>query len=97
MPLPLEIENCRPYLAKEIELLRPKVMLALGAIAWNAILDHLSWPRPRPNFAHGKVLDGPTRVVGCYHVSQQNTQTGRLTVTMFDTVLADVAQCLDRP
>ncbi len=88
MPTPEEIAACRPFLTRELELLKPKVFLALGAIAWNAILEHLDWPRPRPKFAHGAVLD--QKIVGCYHVSQQNTQTGRLTPKMFDEVMKQV-------
>jgi uracil-DNA glycosylase family 4 len=85
MPTPAEIRTCRPFLSRELALLKPRVFFALGAIAWAAILEHLEWPRPRPPFAHGAVLDG--RVVGCYHVSQQNTQTLRLTEKMFDRAL----------
>ncbi|MBL8949617.1 MAG: uracil-DNA glycosylase [Myxococcaceae bacterium] len=88
LPTPGEIATCRPYLTRELELLKPTVYLALGAIAWAAILEHLDWPRPRPKFAHGAVVDD--RIVGCYHVSQQNTQTGRLTPAMFDAVMGTV-------
>lgn len=87
-PTPKEIAACRPFLARELQLLEPSVYLALGAIAWAAVLDHLDWQRPRPKFAHGGVLDD--RLVGCYHVSQQNTQTGRLTPQMFDEVMKTV-------
>lgn len=93
LPSPEEIATCRPYLARELELLEPRVYLALGAIAWAAILDHLGWPRPLPRFAHGLVLEG--RVVGCYHVSQQNTQTGRLTEAMFDAVMSTVKRLVE--
>jgi uracil-DNA glycosylase family 4 len=85
MPTPDEVRACRPYLTRELELLKPRVFFALGAIAWAATLEFLDWPRPRPPFAHGAVLED--RVVGCYHVSQQNTQTGRLTPRMFDAAL----------
>lgn len=88
LPTPREIAACRPYLSRELALLKPKVFLALGAIAWAATLEHLEWPKPRPKFAHGAVIDG--KIVGCYHVSQQNTQTGRLTPQMFDEVMAKV-------
>jgi uracil-DNA glycosylase family 4 len=92
MPTPKEIATCRPYLEREIAILKPRVYLALGAIAWAATLDHLCWPRPRPPFAHGAVLQD--QIVGCYHVSQQNTQTGRLTAKMFDDVMEAVKRCL---
>ena len=98
-PLPLEVARCGPFLDRELDLLAPKVVLALGAIAWSAYLDHLErrevrLPRPRPAFTHGAQLDhseGAERrlpvLLGSYHVSQQNTQTGRLTEAMFDGIL----------
>ena len=88
LPTPGEIAACRPFLTRELQVLRPRVYLALGAIAWDAILAQLDWARPRPKFAHGAELQG--RVIGCYHVSQQNTQTGRLTAAMFDVVMKRV-------
>lgn len=101
-PTPLEIATCAPFLERELELLRPRVTLALGAIAWNAILDHhlamgRSVPRPRPRFGHGATADipGAPLLVGSYHVSQQNTQTGKLTPAMFDAVLTSVRRALD--
>jgi uracil-DNA glycosylase len=70
------------------------VILALGAIAWNASLGALSRrgapvPTRRPAFAHGAevALPGAPLLIGSYHVSQQNTQTGRLTPAMFDAIL----------
>jgi len=93
-PRPDEIANCAHFVDAEIELLpRARVLLALGAIAWRACLDHLArrgvpLPRVKPAFVHGARIDVGQRVlVGSYHVSQQNTQTGRLTPTMFDAVL----------
>jgi uracil-DNA glycosylase len=93
-PRPDELARCAPWLARELELLRPRVVLALGAIAWAAVLGLLrargiAVPRPSPRFAHGGelALDGAPRLLGAYHVSQQNTQTGRLTPAMFDAVL----------
>ncbi|HSO32634.1 MAG TPA: uracil-DNA glycosylase family protein, partial [Labilithrix sp.] len=97
-PHPEEVEECGTrWLDQELALVRPRAVLALGAIAWNAFLDHLrrrdvALPRPRPRFAHGAVLalpDAPA-LVGSYHVSQQNTQTGRLTVAAFDAVVRRV-------
>jgi uracil-DNA glycosylase len=71
------------------------VVLALGAIAWEAVLGWMgrrgvAIPRPRPRFAHGAELrlPGSPMLLGSYHVSQQNTQTGRLTAAMFDGILA---------
>ena len=92
LPTREEIEACRPFLTRELAVLKPRVFLALGAIAWDAILEHLEWGKPRPKFAHGRELEG--RVVGCYHVSQQNTQTGRLTPAMFDAVMKRVRELL---
>ena len=92
LPTPAEIATCRPYLERELAILKPKAYLALGAIAWNAILDQLDWPRPRPAFHHGA---HEKNVFACYHVSQQNTQTGRLTVAMIDEVLSALARYLD--
>lgn len=93
-PLPAEVEECGTWLDRELALLRPRAVLALGAIAWSAFLDHLSrrgvtLPRPRPRFAHGAelALAGQPVLLGSYHVSQQNTQTGRLTPAAFDAIL----------
>jgi uracil-DNA glycosylase family 4 len=98
-PLPDELARCAPFLDAELGLLRrARVVLALGAIAWDAYLGSLlrrgqSLPRPPPRFGHAAewVTEDPyPRLIGSYHVSQQNTQTGRLTPGMFDAVLARV-------
>jgi uracil-DNA glycosylase family 4 len=92
-PTPGQLANCRPYLAGELATLRPAAVVCLGAIAWKAALDALlecgrDLPRPRPRFAHGAERPiGSTVLLGCYHVSQQNTFTGRLTARMLDVVL----------
>jgi uracil-DNA glycosylase family 4 len=94
-PTPDEIENCSRYLDDEWELLRSKrVLLALGKIAWDAILalsrrKGCDVPKPRPVFGHGTVaeLKPGLHLLGSYHVSQQNTFTGKLTERMFDDVL----------
>ena len=93
-PRPGEIARCAPFLTREVALLpRVRVGLALGAIAWRAWLEHearagVVVPRPRPTFAHGaRVALGGRVLLGSYHVSQQNTQTGKLTPAMFDAVL----------
>jgi uracil-DNA glycosylase family 4 len=88
-PLPEERDNCLPYAAEELELLRPRVVLCLGGFAWGAACRLLG-VRPRPPFGHGAeyaVEDGPL-LLGSYHPSQQNTFTGRLTEEMMDTVFA---------
>jgi uracil-DNA glycosylase family 4 len=94
-PTPEEFRNCSGFFDRELALLRPRVFVALGAHAWEAILLHLArrgvaLPRPRPAFAHGVelLLPGAPPLIGCYHVSQQNTQTGRLTASMLDAVMA---------
>jgi len=93
-----ELRRCAPFLDREIEALgRVRVLLALGAIAWETCLGHLvrigrELPSPRPRFGHGaelRVPGGPV-LVGSYHVSRQNTQTGRLTPAMFDEVVGRV-------
>jgi uracil-DNA glycosylase family 4 len=94
-PSPAELRRCAPFLARELALLRPRAVLALGAVAWGAALDALAAaghppPRPLPRFAHGAELrlPGAPALLASYHVSQQNTRTGRLTGAMFDAVLA---------
>jgi uracil-DNA glycosylase family 4 len=95
-PAPAELEACAPFLDRELELLREvRAALCLGAVAWAAALRALSRrgaavPRPRPAFQHGAELRlaGAPALVASYHVSRQNTQTGRLTAGMFDAVLA---------
>jgi uracil-DNA glycosylase family 4 len=94
LPNPDEISRCAAFLDREVDLLGPKVFLALGGIAWAAVLSlaerrGLQVSRPRPKFGHGALWPLPdgTHLLGCYHVSQQNTQTGRLTSPMFDEIL----------
>jgi uracil-DNA glycosylase len=97
--------NCRGYLERELALLKPKVILALGKIAWDAYLDILKSEgviasRAKFVFAHGAVAklpgDGP-RLVGVYHPSQQNTQTGRVTAAMYAAVLTRIRKLLAEP
>jgi len=86
-PLPEERDNCLPYAARELELIRPRVIVCLGAFAWDAACRLLSL-RPRPRFSHGAehpVPGGPV-LLGTYHPSQQNTFTGKLTEPMLDAV-----------
>jgi uracil-DNA glycosylase len=96
-PLPSEIQNCRIYLERELAILKPKVILALGKIAWDAYLDLLRTDgkivsRAAYKFGHGAecVMPGGERLVGVYHPSQQNTQTGRLTPAMYRKVLQQI-------
>ena len=103
-PLPEEFARCAHFLDREIALLPgAKVFVALGAIAWKASLDHfarrgIALPSPRPAFGHGaSVPIGPLWLVGSYHVSQQNTQTGRLTPSMLDRVFELAAARASEP
>lgn len=96
-----EKRTCAPWLDRDLELALPRLrsILALGQIGWDASVAsavRLGWqvPRPKPRFGHGAeaVLEipgrDPVRLVGSYHVSQQNTFTGRLTEQMLDVVMA---------
>jgi uracil-DNA glycosylase family 4 len=100
-PLPGEIENCRPFLAETFELVQPRVVLALGGIAWRAALDESrrreSHAGKRPKFGHlaKHPLAGGRWLLGSYHPSQQNTFTGKLTEPMFDAVFAEARRLLD--
>ena len=89
-PTPAERDACRPFLVRELSLLRrARVFVALGAIGFGAVAAELGI-RPRPKFAHGLEAPAPggQTVVCSYHVSQQNTFTGRLTEEMLDEVFA---------
>jgi uracil-DNA glycosylase family 4 len=104
-PSRAELENCRPYLVRELQLLRRvRVVVPLGKIAFDAYLAArrqlgLPLPRPRPRFAHAAVTQLPDGVVliASYHPSRQNTQTGRLTHAMFDAVFAQARRALAAP
>jgi uracil-DNA glycosylase family 4 len=90
-PLPSERDNCLPYVERELALLtRVKLIVCLGSFAWDAALRVLEdVPRPRPRFGHGaEAAVGRYTLLGCYHPSQQNTFTGKLTEPMMDAVLA---------
>jgi uracil-DNA glycosylase len=99
-PTTEERDTCRAWLAREFEFIWPslRVVVVLGGFGWAAL-----WPAVRaagiavpaglPNFGHGVEVDVDGRhVLGCYHVSQQNTQTGRLTVPMLDAVMGRAAR-----
>ncbi len=87
-PTPQEIANCRPYLAREIEILQPKVIVALGRIAFESILQTAEHRSPLMVFSHGAAYQLKTDhwLLASYHPSRQNTQTGRLTMDMFDQI-----------
>ncbi|WP_320772777.1 uracil-DNA glycosylase [Streptomyces sp. CRN 30] len=110
-PTPEERNTCRPWLVRELRLLRPTVraVVVLGAFGWQAALPAFTeagWtvPRPRPAFAHGARVtldadDGGDALdlFGCFHVSQRNTFTGRLTPEMLRDVLATAARTAGLP
>jgi uracil-DNA glycosylase family 4 len=103
-PTPREFARCRPFLAGEIAALgNLRVVLALGALAWRSALEALeendvAIPRPRPAFAHGAEVNlGGVSLFGSYHVSRQNTNTGRLTREMFNAILARVKRAVEGP
>ena len=91
-PTPVERERCLPFLRREVELLSTaSTIVCLGAWAWDGVLRALTFQgqpaRPRPRFGHGASATlGRHRLLGCYHPSQQNTFTGRLTPPMIDEV-----------
>lgn len=100
-PTPAEKAACAPWLDRELELLAAGLtgILALGSIGWDAAIGaarRRGWhvPRPKPRFGHGAEAElgrpdrPPIRLLGSYHVSQQNTFTGKLTEPMLDEVLA---------
>lgn len=101
-PLPSEIANCRGYIERELGLLRPRAVLALGKTAWDAYLEILKQrgaiaSRAAYPFSHGAQAKLPgdlPRLFGSYHPSQQNTQTGRLTEAMFARVLRQIRHFL---
>jgi uracil-DNA glycosylase family 4 len=103
-PLPSEIANCVGYLERELGLLKPKALLALGKIAWDGYLGILKQrgvisSRAGYVFAHGAEVELPgnePRLFGVYHPSQQNTQTGRVTSAMYAEVLRRIRRFLEK-
>ena len=96
-PTPGELNTCQPYLEHEIEILKPKVIVALGRIAFERVLRIYSARNSAWKFAHGATyhLDAGPWLVCSYHPSQQNTLTGKLTVDMFDAVWARARSLLE--
>ena len=104
-PLPAELLNCREYLERELKILKPRAILALGKIGWDVylgilkhegtVMSYAAYP-----FAHGAEVDVPgsnTRLFGVYHPSQQNTSTGVVTPAMYAKVLARIRRFLAKP
>ena len=104
-PTPLERDTCLPWSTRELALLKNvRVLLCLGAFAWDAALRLIATAdggenrpiSPRPRFGHGAELSGePYTLIGCYHPSQQNTFTGKLTESMIDAVLHRARELAD--
>ena len=102
-PSPAERDNCLPFLRRELALLeRCQTIVALGSFAWDGSLLALralgeTVPKPKPRFGHGAEAEvGGWRLLGCYHPSQQNTFTGRLTAPMLDAVFARARELAGR-
>jgi uracil-DNA glycosylase family 4 len=105
-PAPVERDACLPWSVRELQLLEnARVIVCLGGFAWDAALRlnaQMAGPeripaRPRPRFGHGVELPAePCSLIGCYHPSQQNTFTGRLTEAMIDAVLERARQLAAR-
>jgi uracil-DNA glycosylase family 4 len=98
-PTPEERDTCMNYLERELALLKNcRTIVTLGAFAWDGSLRALGAlgeesPRPRPKFGHGsKATVGDWTLLGCYHPSQQNTFTGRLTGKMLDAIFAQARE-----
>lgn len=83
-----ELENCAPYLARELALLKNlKMIVCLGSIAFESTLALFPAQKPKPKFGHGKEFEVEgLRILGSYHPSRQNTNTGRLTKPMWDSI-----------
>lgn len=101
-PSPDEKRQCLPFLARElIALSRVRVVVALGSIGWDAVLAALGHngvvvPRPRPRFGHGvSVGVGDLQLLGCYHPSPQNTNTGRLSEQALDEIFVRAARLIE--
>jgi len=97
-PTSEELNNCEPYLVREIEILQPKVIVCLGRIAFERILRIYSARKSDFKFGHGAAyqLDDGLWVLCSYHPSQQNTLTGKLTKKMFDNIWKKVKELLNQ-
>jgi uracil-DNA glycosylase len=94
-----ERARCAPFLASELALVPWRVAVALGGYGWDAVLRVTGWEGRKPRFTHGAeatLPDGRT-LLGCYHVSQQNTFTGRLTEEMLDAVFLEARRIAQDP
>jgi uracil-DNA glycosylase family 4 len=97
-PSPEELNNCEPYLIRELAILKPRMIVCLGRIAFDRILRIYSVRNSGWKFGHSasyKLENGPW-ILCSYHPSQQNTLTGKLTVKMFDQVWAKAKELVDQ-
>jgi len=100
LPQPVEVRSCNRFLRSELQSIRPlRAVLALGVLAHAAVLSACGVPLSRMKFAHGQVQTLPDGLLlaDSYHVSRYNTNTGRLTTAMFETVVAGLRHRLDSP
>ena len=96
-PAPDEVRRCNRYLVQEIAAVRPRAILALGAVAHRGVLMALGLAPGKWRFAHHAVHDlASVRLFDSYHCSRYNTQTKRLTARMFQAVVRDIANFLRR-
>lgn len=102
-PLPIEIKNCQVYLEQTFSALpNLEFVLALGKIAFDSVLSTLhslgvTIPKPRPPFRHGgRSQVGPFTLIASYHPSRQNTQTGRLPLTLWNQVFDNISSAMNR-
>jgi uracil-DNA glycosylase family 4 len=101
-PTPAERDNCQHFLLREGQLLRRvRCIVCLGGFAWDGFLRNLAiageTPTPRPRFGHGAEASlGSRTLLGCYHPSQQNTFTGRLTEAMLDDIFRRARQRIEQ-
>lgn len=95
-PLPAEVRACNGYLSAEIAALAPRAILALGTVAHAAVLTACGLRASSAKFAHGAAHDlpGGSRLFDSYHCSRYNTNTGRLTGVMFESVFRDIQRFL---
>lgn len=97
-PSPEELNNCQPFLERELKILHPKVIVCLGRIAFERVLKIYAARNSVNNFSHGASyrLEHGVWVLGSYHPSQQNTSTGKLTAKMFDVIWLKAKQLAAR-
>lgn len=95
-PSPEELNNCQPYLERELEILKPKVIVCLGRIAFERILKIYSIRNSTRKFSHGALhpMENGMWILCSYHPSQQNTLTGKLTMKMFDEIWAKAKELI---